>query len=273
MPAGGIVSSGLGLLMGVGTAIWGNSQKKKYQRQIDALNAKRPKYQINPEEGDIQNLAESRANQGMGAAARQQLQNNADRNLSTLSNAALMGGADANSIGAIADNTQQAYNQNAIYDDQVRLQNLSNLQNVWARQSANRDKQWQLNENQPWKDQMTGLNQQLTGANNLFMSGLNMAGGSLMSLGRNIAGGGGGGGNSGGGGGGEQQRMSSGGGDGGQQQGDSGGGDAYGGSNLGTGGYTPIMLNSGMGATIPNSSPTNDAQGAFLSNNTNNWQP
>jgi hypothetical protein len=67
--------------------------------------------------------------------------------------------------------------------------------------------------------------------------------------------------------------MSSGGGDGGQQQGDSGGGDAYGGSNLGTGGYTPIMLNSGMGATIPGSSPTNDAQGAFLSNNTNTWQP
>lgn len=271
MPAGGIVSSGLGLLMGVGTAIWGNSQKKKYQRQIDALNANRPKYQINPEEYDIQNMAESRANQGMGAGARQQLQNNADRNLSTLANAALMGGADANALGQIADNTQQAYNQNAIYDDQVRLQNLSNLQNVWARQSANKDKQWQINDMQPWKDKMTGLNQQLQGANNLFMSGIGMAGSGLMGLGRSIAGGGGGGGggNSGGGGGGGyegggQQRMSNGG-------GDNGGGDAYGGSNLGNGGYTPIMLNSGMGGPSPEYA-TND-EAVFLKNNTNTWQP
>lgn len=269
MPAGGIVSNGLGLLMGVGTAIWGNSQKKKYQRQIDALNAKRPKYQINPEEYDIENLAESRANQGMGAGARQQLQSNADRNLSTLTNAALMGGADANALGLIADNTQHAYNQNAIYDDQVRLQNLSNLQNVYARQSANRDKQWNLNENQPWKDQMTGLNQQLAGANNLFMSGLNMAGGSLMGLGRSIAGGGGGGGNSGGGGGGGEapaERMGySGGG------GDNSGGGGGGGGDLGNGGYTPIMLNSGMGGPSPDY-PTND-QAVFLNNNTNYWKP
>ncbi len=270
MPAGGIASSGIGLLLGIGQTIWGASQKKKYQRQIDALSANRPKYSINPEEMYMQNLAESRANQGMGAGARQQLNNNADRNLSALTSAALMGGADANGLANIADKTQNAYNQNAIYDDQVRLQNLSNLQNVWARMSSNRDKMWQINDYQPWKDKMTGLSDQLKGANNLFMGGLNLAGGSLMSLGRNIFGGGGGSGSGGGGdqGGGYAERMpAAGGGD----QGGGGGGMDYGGSNLGQGGYAPVMLSSGMGGPSPEY-PTNAPAVQFLGNNTNAWQ-
>lgn len=181
MPAGGLATSGLGLLLGAGEAAWGYSEKKKYQGQIDATNANRPKYQINPEENNIVNLAESRANQGMGGAAKQALQNNTDRSIASLSNAALMGGADANSIGNLVDKSQQSYNQNAIYDDTIRLQNLDNLQSSWARMSADRDKAWQLNELNPWKDRMAALSGQLTGANNMFLSGLNMGGSSLMS--------------------------------------------------------------------------------------------
>src|ERR1035437_6230501 len=151
MPAGGLALAGVGLLVGGGEALWGNSQKKKYQSQIDALNANRPQYQIPQSEQNIQNLAMSRANQGMGAGANQQLQNNTDRALSTTANAALMGGADANSIGNIVDKSQQGYNQNAIYNDQARLSNLNNLQTAWARNTANQDKQWDINQYQPWK--------------------------------------------------------------------------------------------------------------------------
>ncbi len=258
MPAGGLISGGLGVLMGVGQAIWGNSQKKKYQRQIDELNKNRPQYQINQEEYDIQNLAESKANQGMGAGARTALQNNTDRTLSTAANTALMGGADANTIGNIVDKSQNGNNQNAIYNDQVRLQNLSNLQNVWARQSANRDKQWQINSEQPWKDKMTGLNDQLKGANNMFMSGLSQAGSGLTSIAGGLFGGGGGGSSNRGGGGGQQS-------DAGQmpQQSYGGGGNAaYGGSNLGAGGYTAPQM-------VSPQYPTND-QATLLNNNQQN---
>ena len=37
MPAGGLASAGLGLLIGGGEALWGNSEKNKYQNQINAL--------------------------------------------------------------------------------------------------------------------------------------------------------------------------------------------------------------------------------------------
>lgn len=181
MPAGGLVTAGVGAALGIGEAIWGSSQKKNYQRQIDALAANRPQYQINPEEYDIANLAESRANQGMGAGARQQLQNNTDRTLATSANALLMGGGNANGIGALADRSQQAYNQNAIYDDQARLASLQNVQNSWARLSADRDKQFELNQLNPYKDRMSALSQQLAGANSMFMQGIGTAGSGILS--------------------------------------------------------------------------------------------
>ncbi len=190
MPAGGLLTTGVGALIGGGEAIWGAEQKKKYQNQINALNSKRPVYSINPEEYNIQNLAESRAGQGMSAGSKQELLNNTNNNLATSLDYALKSGGDPNAIGNIAQNSQSAYNQNAIYDDQARLSNLNNLQTAWTRQSANRDKAFQINQEQPWKDNMTALHQQLTGANNMFNSGLNLIGGSALGAANKFSGGG-----------------------------------------------------------------------------------
>lgn len=177
MPAGGLL---IGTAIGGVEALYGASQKSQYQKQLDALSQNRPQYQINPEEQNIVSTAQARAQQGMSAGAQQALTNNTDRNLATLSSAAMRGGADANSLGAIADRTQQATNQNAIYDDQQRMANLNNLYSAWSRMSANKDKQWQIDTEQPWKDKMTALSQQLAGANQMEQSGINSAGSALI---------------------------------------------------------------------------------------------
>lgn len=180
-------------LVGAGEAIYGGIQANKAKKAQAALLANRPKYQINPEEYDIENQAESQASQGMGAGARQQLQNNTDRGLATNANAILMGGGDANAIGNLADKTQQGYNQNSIYDDQVRLKNLDNLQSAYARMSADKDKQWDINTNQPWKDALTAQTQQRQAGNNMMMSGISSVGsagaGFAKALGGNSGGG------------------------------------------------------------------------------------
>ena len=181
MPAGGLATAGAGLLLGGAEAAWGNSQKNSYQRQINAISGNKPAYQIPGEENQIVNLAESRAGQGMSAASNQALTNNTNNTLSAGLNAALRGGGDANSLGNIVEKSQQGFNQNAIYDDQARMKNLENLQSSWARMSADKDKAYTLNELDPWKDKMAALHQQLAGANNMFMSGLGMAGGGFMS--------------------------------------------------------------------------------------------
>lgn len=191
MPAGGLVTAGA---IAAGTVIYGAIQKSKAKKAQAALLASRPKYTIPQSEQDIQNLAASQASQGMGGAARQQLQNNTDRGLATNANAILMGGGDANAIGNLADKTEQGYNQNAIYDDQIRLKNLDNLQNAYARNTANQDKVWNINNNQPWKDQMTANTGDLQYANNVIGQGIGMAGSAAGGIGKALGSMGGGGG-------------------------------------------------------------------------------
>lgn len=181
MPAGGLYTAGVSAAIGAGETLWGAKQRNNYQRSIDSLSANRPKYAINPEENSILNLAENRAGQGMSAASNQALLNNSNNSLSTSLDYALKSGADPNAIGNIADKQQQALNQNAIYNDQARISNLDKLQSAYARMSANRDKEFQLNQEQPWKDQMTALSEQLKGANNIFQQGLSSGGSSIMS--------------------------------------------------------------------------------------------
>lgn len=196
MPAGGLL---IGSAIGLGEFAYGEAQKSKYRKQQQALAANRPQYQINPEEQQIENISASQANQGIGAGARQTMQNNTDRTLSSLSNTALMGGADPNSIANLAGNVENSYNQNALYDDSLRLQHLADYQNSLARSSANKDKQWQINTEQPWKDNIAAVNQQILGANNTAQSGLNTAASGLASAFKGYSQNGGGGNNSGGG--------------------------------------------------------------------------
>lgn len=172
----------VGLGLGLGQTIWGSIEKNKAQGALNSNAAARPTYNINPEEYDIQRDAESRANQGMSSASRQIMQQNAEQSAAQGYDAILRGGGNANAISGFAGNQQRAGNQIAIYDDQQRLSNLANLQNAYARMSANKDKAWQINKEEPWKDKQLALSQQLQGANNMFMSGLNSMGSGLTGL-------------------------------------------------------------------------------------------
>lgn len=52
--------------------------------------------------------------------------------------------------------------------------------------SATRDKQWQINEEIPWKDKQTALAGQVQGANNMFNAGINTLGSGIMGLAGNL---------------------------------------------------------------------------------------
>lgn len=186
MPSGGIAElAGLGI--GLGQTIYGAIAKHKAQQAANGNIM--PKYNIPQEEYDNLNLAESQANQGMSAAASQQLLTNAQNAQSGAIGGLLKGGGDVNTIGSIVDKTQNSLNQNAIYDDSARMQHLSNLQSERNRLSAQKDKQWQINEYQPWANKAQALNGQLAGAQNMEMAGINTAGkaltGYLGMLGKN----------------------------------------------------------------------------------------
>jgi hypothetical protein len=164
-------------IVGAGVAIYGAVKKNQAANQAKANLAKRPTYQAQTDNSEL-NLAQAQAQQGMSAGAQQQLQNNADRSISGLSNAALMGGADANSVAYLADKSQNAYNNNALYGDQVRQQHLGALLNTYgsyaALNQANADKAFQFNKYAPWADQQQLYSQQIAGGQQTMLSGINM---------------------------------------------------------------------------------------------------
>lgn len=174
MPAGGLVSAGVSGAVGLGTAIYGAIQKRKAQ-QAAAAN-KMPTYNIPTEEQDALTLAGSQAGQGMSDASRQAYLNNAGSGLAATTNAILRGGGDANSIGNAYNKYETGINNQAIYDDQARMQHLSNLQGEFHRMSAQKDKQWQINQYAPWANKAQAIGQQLTGGQNMMMAGINTLG-------------------------------------------------------------------------------------------------
>ncbi len=177
MPAGGLL---VGAALTGAQLLYADSQKKKAAREQAALLAKRPEYKINPEEGRMVSLAESQAGQGLSDQARAQLNAQTNQQLTASTDAALRGGADANGVAGILGAAQNASNNTALYDDQLRLQHLSNLSNIWARSSANKDKQWQINQEEPWKDRMTANYAQQVGAQNQQNSAMNGFSSSLI---------------------------------------------------------------------------------------------
>lgn len=179
------VSIGLGLSLA--STVYGGIQSAQAKKAAqNNLNA-RPQYQALPEDDSQLNLAQAQANQGMGAGARQSLLNNSQGNTAALANATLMGGGDANAIGNLADKSQQGLNNAAIYDDEARQAHLGTLLSTYrqyaGQRQANADKEWQVNKYAPWADKQQLLSGQQQAGQNLFSTGLNTLGKSLMSYG------------------------------------------------------------------------------------------
>ena len=173
------VSAVLGIA-GLGLAAYGAIHKAQQEKKAAQNLANRPTYKPLPEDDSELRIAESMANNGMSGNARQALQNNTDRTLATTTNAALMGGADQNAIAGIVDRSQNSYNQNALYEDQARMQNLRQLMQTYSRYNAQRqgnaDKQFQVNQYAPWADKQQMFAQNIAGAQQTMNSGINMFG-------------------------------------------------------------------------------------------------
>lgn len=160
-----------GAALGAGQAIYGASQKKKAQAAAKANVM--PEYNLAPEEAQMLAQAESQAGQGMSDPAREALRANNERILGTGIDAVLRGGGNPNAIGSMVGRAQAGNNQMALYEDQARIQALQRLQAARARMSSNRDKQYQINEYQPWANRAQAINEQLQGGQNMMMGGIN----------------------------------------------------------------------------------------------------
>lgn len=173
-------------LTGLGLAAYGAYEKSQAVKA--AKNNTMPAYQIPQEEQDNLRLAQSYASQGMGAGAYQAYMNNADRRLASTNNAILMGGGNANAIGAAQDKYQQGISNLAIYDDQARQQHLSTLMAQTGRMGAFKDKQYQINDYGKWANDAQLYAAQQQGANQTMGQGIGIAASAGAQFGKSLGG-------------------------------------------------------------------------------------
>lgn len=140
----------IGGAQGVGQLVTGIVQKSKAAKM--ARKNPRPKYEIQKEILDNQNLTESKASEGLSDAAKQVYSTGAERGLSSSINAILKGGGSVNNIADIYDTYQGGISKLALIDEEMRARNIQNMINQNNVLASEKDKQWQVNVFAPYAD-------------------------------------------------------------------------------------------------------------------------
>ena len=115
----GGISAGAGA---IGKVAYGAHQVHKGNKDLKALEANRPKYNVNP-------ILANNANFGFGQQATNYYTESVNRGLGSGINAILQGGGDINMINSLVGGATNAYKQYAIADAQQKLQNQEALVN------------------------------------------------------------------------------------------------------------------------------------------------
>jgi hypothetical protein len=144
----GVIQAGAGIVQGVTGAIQ-NAKANKIMR-----NTQRPTYNIPSEIRANQNIAESRAGQGMSDAARTAQEQANERNLTAATGSILKGGGSVNNIGLLYGNSTDATQRMAMIDDEMRAKNIENLIEQNRQMADYKDKKWQVDVWAPYADKM-----------------------------------------------------------------------------------------------------------------------
>lgn len=172
--AASIVLGAIALGTGIYSMVKANKERKKAEAAM-AANV-RPELEIPSYEYDNQRLLESMAGQGMSDRARAIAQRDYERGLSSRINAITLGGGNPNDVTRAYRTYNDSVDRLALMDENIRLQNLSNLVAQNRRMGSNVVNQWQVNELGPYQDRNALYAQQIGAANQNFQAGLGMAG-------------------------------------------------------------------------------------------------
>lgn len=166
--------------VGIGTTVAGIFEKKSADKTAAQLQATRPKLSNSPYIKDQLSLSESELSTGMSGGAKAAYESDLDKSLSTSLSAILKGGGSVNNVGEIFSNDQQGRGRLAIMKDNLRLAEIDRVSRSRDAAEQEREQQFGINEDAPWKDAAQANAQARQGAENQIWSGLGTAGAGLM---------------------------------------------------------------------------------------------
>lgn len=179
MPAGGAIVAGAAGLAKTITGLIGGGKAK---REAARLAASRPKLTESPYVKDQLRLAQSELSRGMSSEADNAYNQLTDRDLSSSIGAILKGGGSVNNIADVFDNSQQGRQRYALMRENLRLNQINNLERANAAADNERAQLFQYNEYSPWANAAAANAQARASANQQLWSGIDTIGSAAISF-------------------------------------------------------------------------------------------
>jgi hypothetical protein len=166
----------LGAALGIGQAISGIIGGNSAAEEAKRLEASRPKYKISPYVNQAVDLAESELASGMSADTRRSYEEGNDRALASSVDAILKGGGSVNNIADVFDASVQGRSRLAQLQEQMRMQQINNVNRAWSNAQEEQAKAFEFNEFRPWADRAQANAQSRQNANANLWGGINTLG-------------------------------------------------------------------------------------------------
>lgn len=170
-------------LVGLGLGayqIYKGEQSKKEAKELADKAGERPDYKIPQSEYDNLALLKSRAGQGLSDSTMNGLNSGNERGYSSAVRNILLGGGNANNVSDLYDKYNNSLTKIQLADDAAKTQNINNLIQQQSRMSGFADKEYQLNQLDPWKDNRQQANVLSAYGNNQTMAGAGTIGSTLI---------------------------------------------------------------------------------------------
>lgn len=166
--------------IGVGELAYGIVKSDKAKSEEKELQTTRPTLKNSPYTQDQISLAESQLSTGMSADAKATYEQDMDRSLSTSLQSVLKGGGNPNNVGEIFSADTQGRQRLSLMKDNLRLADIDRVTRAQDAAEELREKQFQINEDAPWKDQAAATAASRQGAENMMWSGIGTATSGVM---------------------------------------------------------------------------------------------
>lgn len=178
MPAGGAIVAGAAGLAKTITGLIGGGKAK---REAARLAASRPKLTESPYVKDQLRLAQSELARGMSSEADNAYNQLTDRDLSSSIGAILKGGGSVNNIADVFDNSQQGRQRYALMRENLRLNQINNLERANAAADNERRQIFDFNEWRKWADASQSNAAARAQANSQIWGGIDALGSAAIS--------------------------------------------------------------------------------------------
>lgn len=175
--AGGIQS-----VIGLGEAAYSLINGKKLRKESERLDRERPKYKISPYASQDVSLAENQLSTGMSGQAEKAYTEGIDKTFAASLGAIMKGGGSGNTVSGVFGNSEDGYRNLTMLKEANRMKQIEDVSRTHQYYNEQLDKEFAINQLDPWKDKKQANTAARQQNSNLLMSGIDSFGAGVSNM-------------------------------------------------------------------------------------------